>query len=338
MLKILICFLFSLERASFYYVLKINKLTMTTLCFIIFLHVCNAMQNKNYTAYTESQHEHALLLQNSVQSIPNVTTESTIRTIAQRLGSCFHFIITKTTNQAAIIQVDHIHRLQRIALSMAASNTLDYIDSSYQVIHDTLVKKQDFIIENDNKNLCREALEVFSLALSLLPGTLDNLNKEKHWHTTIYDLLLLCNNRFIRQSASEQFFLIALRCSSNLKSLNFFIQMLFTCLQTTVKENSSQSSEYFQLLCRLLNCAYMNNLNLMNIESLLNNEVSWLRNLKDTYLKELNDNNKNYTVDEVLLDGHLGDNLLIFFLNSLKIRALCQFMNQKMESFVKKNL
>jgi ubiquitin carboxyl-terminal hydrolase 9/24 len=278
---------------------------MTTLCFIIYLYVCNAMQNKNYNSYTDALHEHASLLQNAVQSIPNVTTELHTRTIAHRLGTCFFSILAKTPN-ANPIQLNHIHRLQRMALSMAASNTLDFINAPYQVIHDTLVKKQDFTIENDNKSLCREALEVLSLALSLLPGTLDNLNKEKHWHTTIYDLLLLCNNRNIRLVASEQFYQIAFRCSPNMKSINFFIQMLFTCLQTTVSENSSQSSEYFHLLCQLLNCAHVNNLNLINIESLLNNEVTWLRSLKDTYLKEWNNNNKNFSVDENLLDGHLG--------------------------------
>jgi ubiquitin carboxyl-terminal hydrolase 9/24 len=293
-------------RASFYYVLKINKLTMTTLCYVIFLYVYNAVHNKNHGLFTDAQHEHALLLQNSVQSMPNVATESTVRSIAQRLGGSFYFTIMKAPNNTHVIQMAHIYRLQRIALSIAASNTLDHVASPYQVIHDALVKSPTFAIDNDNKNLCREALEVLSVGLSLLPGTLENLNKEKHWHTTIYDLLLLCNNRYIRQSASEQFLLIALRCTSNFKSINFFIQMLFTCLHTTVKDNSSQSTEYFQLLCRLLNCAHANSLILSNIDTLLNNEVNWLRNLKDTYLKELNNNNKNYSIDEILLDGHLG--------------------------------
>ena len=39
-----------------------------------------------------------------------------------------------------------------------------------------------------------------------------------------------------------------------------------------------------------------------NTETLLNNEINWLKKIKDTFLSE--DNNEQ--VDELLLDGHLG--------------------------------
>jgi hypothetical protein len=44
--------------------------------------------------------------------------------------------------------------------------------------------------------VCKEALEVLTVALVLNPKTLESLTKDKMWHTFIIDLLLLCKNRY----------------------------------------------------------------------------------------------------------------------------------------------
>ena len=134
---------------------------------------------------------------------------------------------------------------------------------------------------SDDVSVYREALDCLSLSLCLIPNALESLNQEKHWRTFIVDLVLQCGNRSVRQSASEQFLLIALKCSQNInRPLQFFIQMLFTCLHILSKENSQQSQEYFYLLCRLLNCANVNNVQISNTETLLNNEILWLKKIK----------------------------------------------------------
>jgi ubiquitin carboxyl-terminal hydrolase 9/24 len=45
-------------------------------------------------------------------------------------------------------------------------------------------------------SVCKEALEVLTVALVLNPKTLESLTKDKMWHTFIIDLLLLCKNRY----------------------------------------------------------------------------------------------------------------------------------------------
>ena len=300
--------------------LKINKLTLTTLCYGIFHYVVNALQNKS-PQLSESLHEHALLIQTSIQAIPNSINETTVRNIAQRLG----IIFSQKLATHSKIEMSHIKRMQRIAWSIAASNTLNLIDSPFETIHSELISNKTQELDMLNVDVCREALEVLPLALCLSTGSLESLTKEKHWHQSIYDLVLLCENRLIRQAASDQFISIALRCSSNLKSLNFFIQMLFACLQTTVKENADKSNEYFYLLCTLLNCAFNNGVTITNTETLLNNEISWLKKVKDAYLGNVAKSQTIITVagvgeesfnniDEMLLDGHLGltKELLLF--------------------------
>ncbi len=309
------------KKAALLYVLKINKLTMTTVCHSIYSFVLNAVSNKQFSSITESQHNHALLLQNSVPSIPSNTNEITIRNLAQRLGQQFSSLLVNN-----VPDLSHIIRLERIAWSLAANGTLNLIISQHEQIHDSLISNKSSEIDNiDDINVCREALECLSLSLCLVPNGLETLNQEKHWRTFIIDLVLICSNRLIRQTASEQFLLIALKCSMQPnRPIQFFIQMLFTCL-ISLNKNAQQSQEYFFLLCRLLNCANLNNVQISNTETLLNNEIIWLKKVKQLSLQQQqndnsnkSDNNKNNEqqdlTDEMLLDGHLNltKELLLF--------------------------
>jgi ubiquitin carboxyl-terminal hydrolase 9/24 len=165
--------------------------------------------------------------------------------------------------------------------------------------------------------VCREALECLSLSLCLVPNALETLNQEKHWRTFIIDMLLLCPNRLIRQTASEQFLLIGLKCSLQpSKPIQFFIQMLFTWLHNLNNSDycaktsaSSNCQEYFYLLCRLLNCAYINQVKISNADVLLNNEIQWLTKTKQAFIENENKNSdiaKEKDMNESLLDGHLN--------------------------------
>jgi len=49
-------------------------------------------------------------------------------------------------------------------------------------------------------SVCKEALEVLTVAMVLNPRTLESLTKDKMWHTFIIDLLLLCKNRYDSQN------------------------------------------------------------------------------------------------------------------------------------------
>lgn len=53
--------------------------------------------------------------------------------------------------------------------------------------------------------VCKEALEVLTVALVLNPKTLESLTKDKMWHMFIIDLLLLCKNRYDYVISSRNF-------------------------------------------------------------------------------------------------------------------------------------
>jgi ubiquitin carboxyl-terminal hydrolase 9/24 len=275
------------KKAALLYVFKLNKLAMTTVCHAIYSHVLNAVSTKNFSLFNDAQHSHAILLQSCASSIPSSANEITIRMLAHRLGAQFSSFLLNN-----VPDINHILKLQRVAWSLAANSTLNLVSSSYENLHDTLnsnrlnqINESLTNLENiDDVNVCREALECLSLSLCLVPHALESLNQEKHWRTFIVDLVLFCGSRAIRHTASEQFLLIALKCSLQPnRPIQFFIQMLFTCLHT-LNKNASQSQEYFYLLCRLLNCANINNVQISNTETLLNNEIAWLKKLKQVIL------------------------------------------------------
>jgi ubiquitin carboxyl-terminal hydrolase 9/24 len=298
---------------------------MTIVCHAIFSHVLNAIQSKQFSLITETQHNHALLLQNSVTSIPSSISEITIRQLGQRLGQQHSSLLVDN-----LPNLNHIVKLERIAWSVAACSTLELINvNNHERFHEalmtTLINHHPTHIDSDipsylseqvyELNVCREALECLSLSLCLVPNALEALNQEKHWRAFIIDMLLLCPNRLIRQTASEQFLLIGLKCSLQpSKPIQFLIQMLFTwlhnlnnseyCLKTSASRNCQ---EYFHLLCRLLNCAYINQVRISNADVLLNNEIQWLKKTKQASIEsESNDKFEEKEIDELLLDGHLN--------------------------------
>ncbi|CAJ0966840.1 unnamed protein product, partial [Ranitomeya imitator] len=145
-------------------------------------------------------------------------------------------------------------------------------------------------------------------------------------------------DRLVRQMAQEQFFLMATRCCMGHRPLIFFITLLFTVLGrrssdldndpdrcsvdvwsleschtdsspatnnagplSTARERAKHSGDYFTLLRHLLNYAYNSNINIPNAEVLLNNEIDWLKRIRDD-VKRTGETG----IEETILEGHLG--------------------------------
>ena len=51
--------------------------------------------------------------------------------------------------------------------------------------------------DQEDIQVCREALEVLTVCLVVCPQALEALNKDKAWQTFIIDLLLLCKSRYV---------------------------------------------------------------------------------------------------------------------------------------------
>ena len=102
----------------------------------------------------------------------------------------------------------------------------------------------------------------------------------------------------IRYSASEQISLLTSRCSQGQceAMIRFVVEKQFQLLNQsseTLKSYSSQSNDFFLLLCRLLSYAYLHQITPSNIDQQLNDEIFYLKNVS-------------LPIDDNLLRGHLN--------------------------------
>lgn len=283
------------RRSAYVTVLKICKLMTTTVGHAkvqVAVDACSA--DSQTTPIPVNEHNYAVTLQQALIYIPNPTSEFTLRSVAIRLGQQL-----KEQAFGALPDLNTIKAIQKIAWS-SCTGSLHLVHDSNEEIH-RIVEKGEENTEPEDIEVTKEALELLSVSLALCPAALESLNKDKAWQCFIIDLLLLCKNREIRTWAAEQFFQMATKCSSGNRPLLFFITLLFTVLSTTVKDNAKQSHEYFHLLCRLLNHAFTSEVSLPNSEVLLNNEISWLKKIREQLLSQ-----GEIQVDNALLEGHLG--------------------------------
>ena len=102
----------------------------------------------------------------------------------------------------------------------------------------------------------------------------------------------MCPSKALRSAAAEQFLLIVTNQplskdpsnSDSTSLLSYFLDLLFSVLHNKVPENAKHSQEFFQLLCRLLNFAATSNARLSSAESLLLNEINWLKKARVRHL------------------------------------------------------
>ncbi|XP_063224287.1 probable ubiquitin carboxyl-terminal hydrolase FAF-X isoform X9 [Bacillus rossius redtenbacheri] len=252
----------------------------------------------------------AAVLRQALHSIPSQSTEYMLRNVALKLASGL-------ADQALSWELPNVTTIRAIVrLGWAAGcGGLHLLNATSEELHRMYDSGSAHVPDNEDVLVCREALEVLTVALVLNPKTLETLTKDKMWHMFIIDLLLLCRNRSVRITAAEQFLLISTWCSASQQPLQFCITLLFTVLNSTVVENARNSHEYFQLLCRLINYAAAASCPLPTAETLLNNEVVWLKKVREN-VKETGDS----LVDEAVLEGHLGiaKELLAFMISEKK--------------------
>ncbi|XP_053083670.1 probable ubiquitin carboxyl-terminal hydrolase FAF-X isoform X1 [Pangasianodon hypophthalmus] len=293
------------RRGAYLNALKIGKLLLTAIGFGHVKAVAEACQpvveGTNPTSpINQATHDQALVLQNALQSIPNPASECMLRNVAIRLAQQ---IFDENFFQASkyIPDISVIRAVQKIVWA-SGCGSIQLVFSSNEEIS-KIYEKTNAGNEPDmeDEQVCCEALETMTLCFALMPTALDTLSKEKAWQTFIIDLLLHCQSKSVRQMAQEQFFLMATRCCMGHRPLLFFITLLFTVLGSTAKERAKHAGDYFTLLRHLLNYAYNSNINLPNAEVLLNNEIDWLKRIKDE-VKGTGETG----VEETILEGHLG--------------------------------
>ncbi|XP_014217217.1 probable ubiquitin carboxyl-terminal hydrolase FAF-X isoform X3 [Copidosoma floridanum] len=320
------------KRSAYLTVLKLCKFLLTVMA--------NTVAQLTEVPYLNAQilqsNKHQLpiaVLKQALHSVPNQNTEFMLRSVAVKLatfiakdmliGSSELERYRQLLQQALLWELPDVVTIRAIIrLAWAASSgSLNHLNASSQVlheIHETNAKDQKNM-DNNDVLICKEALEVLTLALVLNPKALEDLTRDSMWqqnsenvmwNTFLIDLVLVGTSRAIRATAAEQFLLISTWCSSGHQALQFFITRLFPVINTTVIEYARQSHEFFQLLCRLLNYAHISGCLLSSAESWLNIEIVWLKQVRDR-VRETGDT----AVDEAVLEGHLGltKELLSFF-------------------------
>ncbi|XP_038836137.1 probable ubiquitin carboxyl-terminal hydrolase FAF-X isoform X1 [Salvelinus namaycush] len=300
------------RRGAYLNALKIAKLLLTAVGFGHVKAVAEACQpvvegTSPASPINQATHDQALVLQSALQNIPNPASECMLRNVAIRLAQQISDESLPPNSQnffqasKYIPDLCVIRAVQKIVWA-SGCGTVQLVFSSNEEISQ-IYEKTNAGKEPDGEDemVCCEALEIMTLCFALLPTALDTLSKEKAWQTYIIDLLLHCHSKSVRQMAQEQFFLMATRCCMGHRPLLFFITLLFTVLGSTAKERAKHAGDYFTLLRHLLNYAYNSNINLPNAEALLNNEIDWLKKIRDE-VKLTGETG----VEETILEGHLG--------------------------------
>uniref|UniRef100_A0A803XL91 ubiquitinyl hydrolase 1 n=1 Tax=Meleagris gallopavo TaxID=9103 RepID=A0A803XL91_MELGA len=290
------------RRGAYLNALKIAKLLLTAIGYGHVRAVAEACQpvveeiRNPFLQINQATHDQAVVLQNALQNIPNPTSECMLRNVAIRLAQQISDEASKYIPDICVIRA-----VQKIVWASGCGSVQLVFSSNEEI--SKIYEKTNAGNEPDmeDEQVCCEALEVMTLCFALIPTALDALSKEKAWQTFIIDLLLHCHSKIVRQMAQEQFFLMATRCCMGQRPLLFFITLLFTVLGSTARERAKHSGDYFTLLRHLLNYAYNSNINVPNAEVLLNNEIDWLKRIRDE-VKRTGETG----VEETILEGHLG--------------------------------
>ncbi|KAL8190418.1 UNVERIFIED_CONTAM: putative ubiquitin carboxyl-terminal hydrolase FAF-X, partial [Gekko kuhli] len=289
------------RRGAYLNALKIAKVLLTAIGYGHVRAVAEAYQpvvegTSPMSPINQATHDQAVVLQTALQNIPNPTSECMLRNVAIRLAQQISDEASKYIPDICVIRA-----VQKIVWA-SGCGSVQLVFSSNEDIS-KIYEKTNAGNEPDaeDEQVCCEALEAMTLCFALIPTALDALSKEKAWQTFIIDLLLHCHSKTVRQMAQEQFFLMATRCCMGQRPLLFFITLLFTVLGSTARERAKHSGDYFTLLRHLLNYAYNSNINVPNAEVLLNNEIDWLKRIRDE-VKRTGETG----VEETILEGHLG--------------------------------
>ncbi|KAI5279578.1 putative Ubiquitin Carboxyl-Terminal Hydrolase Faf-X [Manis pentadactyla] len=289
------------RRGAYLNALKIAKLLLTAIGYGHVRAVAEACQPgvdgvNPKTPINQVTHDQAVVLQTALQSIPNPSSECMLRNVSIRLAQQISDEASRYMPDICVIRA-----IQKIIWA-SGCGALQLVFSPNEEITKIYEKTNaGNELDLEDEQVCCEALEVMTLCFALIPTALDALSKEKAWQTFIIDLLLHCHSKTVRQVAQEQFFLMCTRCCMGHRPLLFFITLLFTVLGSTARERAKHSGDYFTLLRHLLNYAYNSNINIPNAEVLLNNEIDWLKRIRDD-VKRTGETG----VEETILEGHLG--------------------------------
>lgn len=329
----------STKRSAYLTILKLCKLLLTIVGNVM---ACVMDEIQPPPTNPENHEQHAnnrslvAVLKQALHSVPNQNTEYMLRSVAVKLAQhmatpilagdaesekCRSLFVQRQAFSWGLPDLATILAIIKVAWAASTGN-LFHVDAPidiFHIMHEANQTNQRNLDANDVL-VCKEALEVLTIALVLNPNALVTLTRDSVWRTFLIDLVLLSTSRAVRIAAAEQFLLISTWCSSGHHAVQQSILRIISVLKTTVVEHTKQCQEYFQLLCRLLNYAHMSGCPLSNAEAYLTIEIAWLKKVRDT-VKETGESQ----VEDALLEGYLSltKELLAFVPASIKYGIGC---------------
>ncbi|XP_063692856.1 probable ubiquitin carboxyl-terminal hydrolase FAF-X [Bolinopsis microptera] len=268
------------RRSCLHIFAKITKFVLTTLCYGTL-----ALFKKN----TPSSRA-ALNLQNSLTSIPNPAIERVLRNAAHHTVQNELVLERLQKNEQAVPTLKYIQAIFRLTRRCAFG---------YDLLPHPIIVNEATINNNilfEDVWLAQELMENLTICFMHQPLILEDLLVNEEFKEFIVNMILVCSSQFVRQVVSDQLYIMCVKCCVAGKSVLDVIKLLFDNLHKT-EDYGDNSCFYFGLLSRILACAAHHNIIVCNSDSLLEQEVAWLKSIEH--------HNKFHPLNETLLKGHL---------------------------------
>lgn len=273
------------------------------------------------------------ILKHALTAIPG-SSEFTYRTIANKIATSLAEELLSACNEGnkcrelfatalewSLPDVATIKAFVHLAWSTANGNA---------TLNGEELVEQPYMPDVQDIHVCREALEVLSISLVLNPNANEVLIQDVSWASFIRSLLIKNKSKIVRQAVAEQLLVNCTYCAADRRAYVFLSNLLITSLHELLPQYAATCAEFFQLFCRIINYGYHYNSTLTVNESLLSQEINWLRAVRENVKKT-----GETLVHEDLLAGHLclAKELLIFLepdtkqhLNSLITEFIDDFL------------
>ncbi|XP_030369464.1 probable ubiquitin carboxyl-terminal hydrolase FAF isoform X2 [Scaptodrosophila lebanonensis] len=319
------------KRASFQVVLRLAKLFL----YIVGCVLTRVGDEPLICDYDNGARSQVDILKQNFPTLPN-NSHGTLRAISAKLAeilatemlSASHEgercrALFNTTLQWACPDISTIKAVVQLAWASSCGN-LQALGSSNEFEDDVIVPDgQDF-------SMCKEALEVLTVAFILNPNANEALSNDANWPKFITSIVLKNPLRHVRQVASEQLFLASTYCAGDRRPFMYMVNLLVSVLKTLVPQYESTCAEFFSVLCRTLSYGCIYNWPLQIGEGLLADEIKWLQKIRES-VKLTGDTQ----VHEELLEGHLclAKELMFFLVPDAKAQ-LNELIHELIDDFL----
>ena len=273
------------KRAAYQCVLKLVKLFLFILGYVL-----SRVGDEPVSNHAEKNRSQVEILKQTLATIV-CNSDHTMRAIASKLAQSISDEMLSESPEGEICRTLFSSALQWSLPDVATLKALVHLawassTGSFQLMTKPTELGQEIgMPEALDFAVCKEALEVLCFSLVLNHSGYEALSADPNWSNFIISLVLVNQSRHIRQTASEQIFYTATYCAADRRPFTFMVKLMVETLKTSVDQYSSTCSDFFALFCRILKfgCNYNGPLNIC--DTLLMQEIEWIRSIRDNVKK-----------------------------------------------------